>query len=562
MTAPNDNPLCRQAEAHYYDFLHEGNRKQIEGHIIDHIEHCQNCQVQINWLREVLSQSESGLEEDQKRARTAVNHMLKLHFSNIGKCVTCGVVKPYLPTLLDSALTIKIPTPITAHIDNCQQCLEDLETIQHLNLSPKQLRRLSRIFAEEPPKDVVKCSEIAEMTKSVAAMDFGLTTAEALQHLSKCPSCRDVLYEERQKMRDNLSECEYSSEFPCEAVSATDIFDYVVPYGLDPANDQYAKFRESFISHLRTCPNCLAKMQELHKTIYGISNRTGFEVITVYHIDESAKAKTASETKELYAGFPVRVDVIRPEEVKTKTPAPIIDLGSALKQKVSTRNLKLLVRIGVAAAAVILIAVALFSNIPAAKAITLSQIYKALEKVKNVHISSFVPDKTEPIQEQWVSRTLSIYMSKTGKQSILWDIRNRVRKSKQLDAASVETSPLSTEMITEIEGAIGSFWGLVPFADLSVVPGNAKWNRITDRSLEVTAKDIEVYDLAWSERAYDGSTVFNKWRFFVDPKTNLPKRTESYQKLPADDEYILISAMEVEYLSDSKMQEAIKKVFF
>jgi hypothetical protein len=48
----------------------------------------------------------------------------------------------------------------------------------------------------------------------------------------------------------------------------------------------------------------------------------------------------------------------------------------------------------------------------------------------------------------------------------------------------------------------------------------------------------------------------------VDPKTNLPERTEFYQKLPADDEYILISAMEVEYLSDSKMQEVIEEVSF
>jgi hypothetical protein len=359
-----------------------------------------------------------------------------------------------------------------------------------------------------------------------------------------------------------LSEYEPSPEFPCESVSATDIFDYVVPYGLDPANDQYAKFRESLTAHLRTCPNCLAKMQELHKTIYEISDRAEFEVITVYHIDEPAKAKTVGETEDLYAGFPIRVAVIRPEEVKAKTPAPIIDFGSALKQKVSAMNLKSWAKIGVAAAAVILIAVALFSSIPTAKAVTLSQIYKALEKVKNVHISSFIPAEKEPIQEKWVSRTLSIYMSKTGKQLILWDIPNRVKKSKQLDAALVETSPLSTEMITEIDGTIGSFWGLVPFADLSVVPGNAEWNRIADRSLEVTAKGIEVYDLTWSERTHDGSTVFNKWRIFVEPETRLPQRTEFYQKASDDVGYTLHLAKVVEYLSDGEMRKVIEKASF
>jgi hypothetical protein len=53
-----------------------------------------------------------------------------------------------------------------------------------------------------------------------------------------------------------------------------------------------------------------------------------------------------------------------------------------------------------------------------------------------------------------------------------------------------------------------------------------------------------------------------RWRFFIETKTSLPKRTEFYQKLPTDNEYIFISAMEVEYLSDNKMQEVIKGASF
>lgn len=558
MAAPNDNPLCSQAEVHYYDFLHEENRGQIEGQIIDHIENCQNCQAQINRLREVLSQAESGLEGNQKRARTAVNHMLKLHFSNIGKCVTCWVVKPYLPTLLDTALAIKIPTPITTHIDNCQQCLEDLKTIQRLNLSSKQLRRLSQVFAEEPPKDSVKCSEIAEMAESIATMDFGLTTAEALKHLSKCPPCRDALYEERQKMHDSLSEYEHSPEFPCESVSATDIFDYVVPYGLDPANDEYAKFRKSLTSHLRTCPNCLAKMQELHKTIYEISDRAGFEVITVYHIDESAKAKAVSEPEELYAGFPIRVDVIRPEEVKAKTPSPIIDSGFALKRKVSTMNLKSLVRIG-AAAAVILMAVILFRNISTAKAVTLSQIYKALEGVKNVYIVKFASDKSRPTQELWASQTLRIYMIRTREQWVLWDIANGLRKGKQIDSTVTEVTRLSADGIADIEGKISESLGVMPFHDISDIPQDAEWNHVAD---EDAGKRIEVYDLTWIKKDYGGSVLFQKCRVFVDPRTILPRKIHRYQKSSADSEYTLESIREVEYLSNSEMRKVIKEASF
>jgi len=561
MVSPNFNSLCEEAELYYCDFLCKEGHKLVPEFIIDHIKQCQCCQEQLSRLTRVLSIGEGHIESEQRQVSSAITIMLKLHLAYIGKPVTCEIVKPFLPSLLDPALEIGIPTPITVHLDNCQTCSEDLEVIRRLNLNRKQLRRLSQLFVEEPPKNSAECSEMAEMAKSVAAMDFGRTTAEVLQHLCKCPVCRGTLYEERQKMCDSLSEYEYSPEFPCESVSATDIFDYVVPYGLDFASDQYAKFRESLTSHLRICPNCLAKMQELHKTIYGICERPESEVITVYHVDESAKAQATSGTEELYAGFPIKVDVKQREEVKAEQPVPAIDFAATLKQKVSIENLKPLLKTGVAAAAVILMAVVLFQNIPTAKAVTLERIYEAIEKIKNVHIASFIPDKKEPIQEQWVSKTANTYMLKTERQLVLWNIPNRVRKSKELDADSVETSPLSTEMITEIEGTIGSFGGLVPFANISVIPPDAKWEHVIDDSSKI-ADGVEVYDLTWTERVYDGSTVSKKWRFFVNAKADLPQKIEIYQILPTDTEYILKSLMVVEYLSENEVQKIIKEASF
>jgi hypothetical protein len=562
MIAHNPKSLCREAELYYYDFLCDESRRLIPEPIVNHIEQCQCCLGQISQLEAVLSQAD-GPESERVQVGSAVTTMLKLHFAYIGKPVTCNIVKPFLPTLLDQALGIHIPTPIVTHVCDCQQCSEDLDIIRCLNLSREQLCRLSQLFAEEPPKDSVGCSEMAEMAKLVAAMDFGRTTAEALQHLCKCPICRGTLYEERQKMCDSLSEYERSPEFPCESVSATDIFDYVVPYGLDPASDQYAKFRQSLTSHLRTCPTCLAKMQQLHDTVYGIVERHESEVITVYHIDESAKAKAASETEELYAGFPIRVDVKqREEEVKAEQPVPAIDFAATLKQKISAKKLKPLFKTAVAAAAVILIAVVLFRNIPTARAVTLERIYEVIEKVKNVHIASFVPGKTRPTQERWVSRTANTYLLKTEKESVLWDIGKGVRKSKQVDTAVTETVPLTAVSAADAEKKITGSLGLMPFYNMPEIPKDADWSRVAGKDLEAAAKGIEVYDLTWTERAYDGSTVFNKWRVFADPKTNLPERTEFYQKSPADDEYIFISAMEVEYLSDSKMQEVIKEASF
>jgi len=85
---------------------------------------------------------------------------------------------------------------------------------------------------------------------------------------------------------------------------------------------------------------------------------------------------------------------------------------------------------------------------------------------------------------------------------------------------------------------------------------------VADKTLEAITEGIKVYDLIWPSKAYDGSLVSKKWRFIVDAKANLPQKIEIYQMLPTDTEYILMSLITVEYLSDSEMQEVIKKASF
>jgi len=301
-------------------------------------------------------------------------------------------------------------------------------------------------------------------------------------------------------------------------------------------------------------------MQQLHQTIYGIAERAESDVVTIYHIDESAKAKAISESDDIYAGFPIRVErANRGDEVNAGRSASTIGLGAALKQKVSATNLKRLVKTAVAAAAVILIAVVLFFNIPTAKAVTIERIYKAIEKVKNVYISKFVPDKTEPIQEKWVSSTLNIYMTKTGKQLVSWDIHTGVKKSKHLDTAVIETISLTNDDVADVEKKMRGSLGLMPFYDISEIPEDAEWSRAVEDEPEAIVDGIEIYDLIWGK--YSGSVAF-KWRFFVDPETNLPQKTEFYEKLPADSEYTLALVMVVEYPSDSEIRSIIKDVGF
>lgn len=221
-----------------------------------------------------------------------------------------------------------------------------------------------------------------------------------------------------------------------------------------------------------------------------------------------------------------------------------------------------MIKIGIAAAAALLIGVALLLNTPSAKAVTIEQIYKAIEKARNVYVASFAPDQKEPTQEKWMSRSLNIYITKTGTLLVLWDFSNKVRKTKHMDNGTVETTVLSAEITSDIKTTTNNFLGLVPFASLSVVPKDTNCSRVTDPSLGTVTNDIEVYDLTWVSKTYSGSTEYRRWRVFVDFKTNLPQRTESYRKSAGDIEYILVSVKTVKYLSDGEMQEVIKEASF
>jgi len=427
------------------------------------------------------------------------------------------------------------------------------------------LCRLGQLLAEKPIEDEFSCSQAQAAIPAVVSMAFNETNTEILKHLCTCPNCRKQLYLHRERIRKELLlNGALQNGFPCESVSATDIYDYCLPYGIDPADDQYVELRESLTSHLRKCPTCLAKIQELHLTVYNIAERAESDVVTTYNIGESAETQSPGKA-EPYVGFPINVEIKdrkdKKDKVDAEQPPSTIDFAAVVKKKAPALNLKPLFKAGLAAAAVIAIGVALLFNAPAAKAVTIQQIYRAIENAKNVYITTFNPGKTEPTQERWVSRSSNIYMTKTGGESVLLDLTNKVRIVKHFSTGSVEESVLQNGMATETTKMMAGFLGLVPFADASVIPDDAEWKSIEYNRPEAT-NDTNIYELTWTENAYDGSVVFQKWRAFVYTRNNLPKRIESYMKRVVDGDYTLRSAMEVEYLSDIEMGEVVKKASF
>ncbi|MCK4822254.1 hypothetical protein KA005_41205, partial [bacterium] len=367
-------------------------------------------------LNDLFVQADERFESEQSHKDSAISTLLRLHFEYIGEPVKCDTVKPFLASLADPVLEIRIPTPITTHLDKCKACRDDLQMLLDLHLPHKYLCRLGQILADKPIEDDFSCSQAQVAIPAVVSMAFHETNAEILKHLCTCSNCRKQLYLHRESVRKELLlNGAIQNGFPCDSVSTADIYDYCLPYGIDPADDQDIEFRESLTSHLRRCPKCLAKMQELHQTISNIAERVESEVITIFDIDEYAETNSCSES-ESYTGFTISSEMAGAEgNVHIEQPKTI-NLTARLKQKTTALNLKPLLKAGLAAAAVIVIGLALLFNAPTAKAVTVEHICRAIENAKNVYLATFT-DKTEPIQEIWVSRTLNIYLSKTEKES-------------------------------------------------------------------------------------------------------------------------------------------------
>ena len=554
MISHNPDINCTNARLYYYDFLSKETRGGIPEGAVQHIKQCRNCQTEMDSLKDLLVQADERFESEQSRKDSAISTLLRLHFEYIGEPVKCETVKPFLASLADPVLQIRVPTPITTHLDKCRSCRDDLLILLDLHLPHKYLCRLGQILADKPNEDNLSCSDARAAIPAVVSMAFHETNAEILKHLCTCSNCRKQLYLHRESVRKELLlNGAFQNGFPCESVSAADLYDYCLPYGIDPADDQYIEFRESLTSHLSGCPKCLAKMQQLHRTISNIAERAESEVITIYNIDESAKTKPYSES-EPYAGFPISSEIAGTENNLHIEQPKTINLTTRLKQKASALNMKPLLKAGLAAAAVIVIGLALLLNSPAAKAVTLDQVYRAVEKVKNVYISKFGPDKAELIQEMWISRSLNIYMmSKTSEGLVLVDTAKKHRRTKQPGRASTEAKPLSDGYYAEIEKTMAGYLGLLPFAHISDVPKDANWSR-TDES-------CEVYELTWTDKTYGGVPVFRKSLYFVDPETGLPNKVELYVQSSTAGEYYLQSEIVVKRLSDDEIRSAVKEVF-
>jgi hypothetical protein len=167
MIVVNPSPMCKQAQAYYYDRLCDRDNKCIPPQILAHMDKCSYCETEVKRLETGLAEAQNSAAETTAQTASVAATNLRLHFAYTGLSVTCSTVKPFLPSLAIPALEVRVPTPITTHLDNCHQCANDLEAIRQLDLTEKQLHRLGQILADEPAASVM--SKFCQSRESLGA---------------------------------------------------------------------------------------------------------------------------------------------------------------------------------------------------------------------------------------------------------------------------------------------------------------------------------------------------------------------------------------------------------
>jgi hypothetical protein len=307
MMIANPNSTCERARRYYYEYYEHlcgAMQESIPRRIVAHIEECAYCKGEVKRLSVMLSEAQASADETSSRRDFVTATNLRLHYLYVGAFVRCETVRPFLPSFAVPALAMRVPTPITVHIDKCEQCAQDLKVVRSLNLTDKQLYRLGELFAEEAEFDSEVCVETRSVLDSGGLSIFKDGSAERLRHLCVCPECRRLLEECWERMGEDLSESFERSWVPCDVVSAADVFDCVVPYGFGPEQGEDASFCKSVMSHVLNCPKCRQKMEGVRKAVYGIMEREESGVVTCYRAGESEQASVASGGDNLYEDWP------------------------------------------------------------------------------------------------------------------------------------------------------------------------------------------------------------------------------------------------------------------
>jgi hypothetical protein len=243
---------------------------------------------QIDRLQEAVTGAGGEADTSRPKMKRDIIDTLSGHFRCLDEQVTCARVKPFLPGLLLSSVQIRIPTPITVHLDHCPECADDLEALRDLGLSPEQLERLEQLYHGPAAPERQLCRQARSKIAAFVRGSLDEIEGELLDHLCTCPRCRARAYRGRQRLLERETTSKNEADGAGD-IAATEIFDYAVPYGRrNPADQAPWRGRPALVSGegvppsdrgqdalatfvpgappVRTGPACLKKIQERPST--------------------------------------------------------------------------------------------------------------------------------------------------------------------------------------------------------------------------------------------------------------------------------------------------------
>jgi hypothetical protein len=549
--------MCEESELYYIDFVLGDDSGEIPEQIVNHIESCDYCRRRINDLKtNVLVDDEASSQDKSWKGQM---HVLGLHFVHLGKEISCDDIKPFLPTLVEPFFETCISTPITVHLDRCEECSRDLNTIKEMGLSSKQLCTLSSIFTDSSSEHEVDCHTAASFIQKYVDLEFEAIEPEVIKHLCCCSVCQLLIYKARASKIEALHGESISEKSPCDSVMLSDVFDYCFPYDFISSQKSSVGFREPFVKELRQCPDCLQKVQDLHKRMYAIKERPGSGIVTVYKVGQKQELGEISQVKDGYKNFSVEVETVTPEERPR-----ISEIEQNLSSGVSRDRysvpfgLKNVAKT-LAAAAVIAVAFMFLYTLPRASAVSIRQIYNAIQNAANIYTTQYAVEDIEPLQERWISKDLEVLAIKDKSGLVVWNTSDKMRYMILPGSVEPEMSPLSEKQISLTLKKIQSSLNFVPFDDISEVPEGANWYEVEGAELENVPVNTKVYELTWTERTSNKAELHFKWRGFIEEETNKPLRTELYMRRGSSGDYELQMLYMIEYWTESQMEDFLSQ---
>lgn len=523
---------CDEARVYYYELIAGTDQDQIPNPVRQHVDHCEECQQQILRLEHLLAEME---DQPSDQLDTLMTHLLGLHFGYLNQEVTCAAAKPFLPTLVDSTLVIRVTTPITQHVAHCEDCQLDIKKIESLGLTSRQLYRFGQFLAEAqsdkaPPFVASWVDQIAEFR------DQDLT-AEMRKQVCLSREARARLFTARATLLESLGKHSSAQDLiPCDQVDSADLFDFALPYGTNPANDENQRFTQVFADHVRQCRFCLERVQVMHQHLFQIVEREDTRVVTVLRLgSEQAKESQneVTETRQIQRKHNVRPVIV-----------PLVRSFAALL--------------------LLVLAFFLLTRQPSAVAVEYEEMHAALADVEGLHITHWNPGavavnftmrdaRTQSIrQEIFVDLVHERWLMHQGGTLVLWDLSEQQQLTAPKGGAEVIRRTIPEEMLPGLRAQLQGFFNVLPGS--GHMPAGAQWAALDE---QLSAEGWEIRELRIPQQSPNGQERWHKSVYYLDPVTRLPQRVEFYRAARSTDEAELRTITTVTYPSTEELAAAM-----